>query len=85
MKKIDKSLTSPRDEIDSIDKEIIILLKKRIEIAKKVIEYKKKQNLPLEDLNREKEIIEKLATYKIQKELIERIYTQIFNYSKCQK
>jgi len=82
---MDKSLTSLRDEIDSVDKEIILLLKKRIEIAKKIIEYKKKNNLSLEDLNREKEIIEKLASSKIPKELIKTIYTQIFNYSKCQK
>lgn len=82
---MDKLLTRLRDEIDSVDKEIILLLKKRIEIAKQIIEQKKKLNLPLEDLNREKEIIEKLASDKIPKELIEKIYAQIFNHSKCRK
>ena len=82
---MDKLLIELRDEIDLVDKEIIILLKKRIEIAKQIIGQKNKLNLPLEDLNREKEIIQKLAPYNIPKELIEKIYAQIFNYSKCQK
>ncbi|MDP3990649.1 MAG: chorismate mutase [archaeon] len=82
---MNNSLTKFRDEIDLADEELILLLKKRIEITRKVREYKIKNNLPLEDLNREKEIIERLSSYGVPKELIEKIYVQIFNHSKCQK
>lgn len=46
-----------RDEIDNIDKELISLFEKRMDIAKKVAEYKKNNNLPILNEEREKEVI----------------------------
>ncbi len=49
-----------REAIDKIDEEILIGLLKRQEISKLIGEYKKKNNLKIEDKNREKELLEKL-------------------------
>lgn len=46
-----------RDEIDNIDKELISLFERRMNIAKKVAEYKKANNLPILNEEREKEVI----------------------------
>lgn len=48
-----------REEINSIDKEMIELFKKRIDAARLVAEYKKGNNLPIFDEAREKSLIEK--------------------------
>ncbi|MCR1952458.1 prephenate dehydratase [Clostridium sp. DSM 100503] len=48
-----------RKEIDSIDKELISLFEKRMEVAVKVGEYKKKNKLPIFNGKREEEVIEK--------------------------
>lgn len=48
-----------RREIDSIDRELISLFEKRMDIAVKVAEYKKKNNLPIFNAKREDEVIEK--------------------------
>jgi chorismate mutase len=47
-----------RKKIDKIDKEIINLLEKRFDIAKKMGEYKRKNNIPLVDKKREEEIFQ---------------------------
>ena len=46
-----------RDEIDNIDKELISLFERRMNIAKKVAEYKKANNLPILNEEREKQVI----------------------------
>lgn len=48
-----------RKEIDSIDKELIALFERRMDVAKKVGEYKKENNLPILNEEREKEVIKK--------------------------
>lgn len=48
-----------RKEIDSIDKELIELFEKRMNIAIKVGEYKRQNNLPIFNGKREEEVIEK--------------------------
>jgi chorismate mutase len=49
-----------REKIDKFDEEITILIAKRLEISKDVAEYKKINNLPIRNLEREKEVIEKM-------------------------
>ncbi len=46
-----------RNEIDALDKEIVELIVKRMEISKAISEYKYKHNLPIRDANRESELI----------------------------
>ena len=53
------NLEDYRREIDSIDRELIALFEKRMNVAIKVGEYKKERNLPIFHAKREKEVIEK--------------------------
>lgn len=52
-----------RDTIDEIDKKITELFEKRMDVVLKVGEYKKKNNLPVLDESREKQVIEKNLGY----------------------
>ena len=53
-------LNTLRNEIDSIDTEILNLFLKRMDVCRKVGEYKKSNNLPVMQGNRENEIIERI-------------------------
>ena len=46
-----------RNEIDKINYEILDLFTKRMLISKEIAEYKKHNNVAIEDKNREKEIL----------------------------
>ncbi|MFR1707386.1 MAG: chorismate mutase [Clostridium sp.] len=48
-----------RKEIDTIDKELLILFEKRMDVAVRVANYKKENNLPIYDEERESKIIKK--------------------------
>lgn len=50
-----------RVEIDNIDKELVELLDKRMRVAEKVGSYKKEHNLPVLDLQREREKLDKVT------------------------
>ncbi|NRU61644.1 monofunctional chorismate mutase [Clostridium beijerinckii] len=49
-----------RNKIDEIDKEITRLFEERMDIVIKVGEYKKQNNLPIFDKNRESQVIKKI-------------------------
>lgn len=46
-----------RKKIDALDKQLLQLLAQRLEICQKIAEYKHKNNLSIQDQNREQEII----------------------------
>lgn len=48
-----------REEIDKVDKEILSLIEKRMDIVKKVAMYKKSQGVAILDKDREKQVINK--------------------------
>lgn len=48
-----------RREIDLIDKEMIALFERRMDVARKVGEYKKENNMEILNSKREAEVIEK--------------------------
>ncbi len=48
-----------RNRIDEIDKDILRLLELRFQVVKEIGAYKKLNNLPILDANREKEVLEK--------------------------
>ena len=54
-------LDAARAEIDDIDNQIVELLAKRLEICKKLGRYKKKNNVPIQNKEREKQIIKDRA------------------------
>lgn len=52
------NLSEIRKEIDNIDEQLIKLFCKRMDCSKKVAEYKKKNNTPVLNIEREREILE---------------------------
>ncbi len=54
-----KDLKQYREQLDSIDLEIIKLFEKRMSIIKDVAKYKKENNLPILDETREKMMLQK--------------------------
>ncbi|MBR6552294.1 MAG: chorismate mutase [Clostridia bacterium] len=53
-------LQKAREIINDVDKQIAVLFEKRMNAAKLVADYKKKNGLPVEDLEREKALVEKM-------------------------
>ena len=62
-----------RKHIDEIDKQIADLFEQRMKESKIIAEYKKERALPIEDLNRENEIIKQNSAY-IKDETIKEYY-----------
>ena len=82
---MDKRIIQLRQKIDDFDEEIIQLLKKRMRISKEVGKLKEELHIPIEDLTREKEIIERLtqqAGRNLSEEQLIRIFTAVFKSSK---
>ena len=82
---MDKRILELRQQIDDLDEEIIQLLKKRMGISKEVGELKEKLDIPVEDKNRENEIIDRLtkqAGINLSEEQLIRIFTAVFKTSK---
>jgi chorismate mutase len=52
-----KDIKKLRTEIDKIDTGILVLLKKRFDVAKQISKYKKKNGLKIVDKKREKEVL----------------------------
>ncbi len=54
-----EDLDNLRTEIESIDKEMACLFEKRMRICKKIALLKKQNDIPVENLSREKQLFEK--------------------------
>lgn len=50
-----------RNEIDSIDSQLVSLLEKRMQTATEIAEYKKENKVPIFDSGREREVINKVT------------------------
>jgi|GEM_PF-164036 chorismate mutase len=82
---MDKRILELRQQIDSLDEEIILLLKKRMGISKEVGDLKEELQIPVEDKGREQEIIDRLtkqAGRNLSEEQLIRIFTAVFKSSK---
>ena len=82
---MDKRILELRQQIDTLDEEIIQLLKKRMDFSKKVGKLKEKLDIPVEDKNRENEIIDRLTQQvgqNLSEEQLIRIFTAVFESSK---
>lgn len=78
-------LNSARIEINKIDKEIVNLLEKRFNIVMEIGNYKKENNLPVYDAEREKMVIKNCIGYlenKHYSKSIEDVFQQIMDSSK---
>ncbi|MDL2310992.1 chorismate mutase [Peptostreptococcaceae bacterium OttesenSCG-928-C18] len=65
------NLSDIRNEIDNIDKELVYLFEKRMDLVRSVIEYKIKNNLEILDADRENLILKKNKNLLINKEYSE--------------
>jgi len=82
---MDKRILELRQKIDTLDEEIIQFLKKRMDISKEVGKLKEKLDIPVEDMGREQEIIDRLtqqAGRNLSEEQLIRIFTAVFKSSK---
>ena len=74
-----------RKNIDNIDEQLVELIAKRIEIVKKIGEFKKQNNLPVLDKNRFEKVLEKVEKKAIQQGLsqdfVKELYEVIHKYS----
>lgn len=57
----EKNLEQMRTEIDAIDKEIIEAFRKRMKLSAEIAEYKKENNMPVLDIEREKAKLDRIA------------------------
>jgi len=77
-----KNLAKLRTEITQLDTQLLALLAKRLQLVRKIGEYKKMHNLPIRDEKREEEILqdlfEKGKSLQISQELIKVIWKSIF-------
>ncbi|MDD5770457.1 MAG: chorismate mutase [Candidatus Gracilibacteria bacterium] len=80
-----QELQTYRNQIDEIDTEIIELFAKRLEVVKKVGEYKKIHNIPTLQPARWQEILEKIkknaGKFGIEEYFIENIWNEIHKES----
>ncbi len=81
-----KEIRRLRSKLDEIDMEILELLTERMDIAKKIGLIKKRQNLPIIDKNREKEVYDNAVKFALKHDLdniqIESIFREIMLLSK---
>lgn len=56
------NLSCLRNQIDEIDSKILELFLKRISLCKEIAKIKKLNNIPIENLSRENEILEKIKS-----------------------
>ncbi len=78
-------LNSARIKINEIDKEIVACLEKRFDISLEIGKYKKENNIPVYDEDREKKVIQNCEGYLKNKnytKCIKDIYIQIMDSSK---
>jgi len=79
------NLNELREKIDSIDEELLKLLNQRMEVVKKVGEFKQQTKGAIYRPEREKEIIDRLANLSnglLNKDAIEAIFMEIFAVSR---
>jgi len=79
---MDQELEKLRKEIDLIDKKIIALIEKRVDAARKIGAVKNGKGLPVSDPEREKEVLDKVAKSKLDKDFVKNIYKSIIEYCK---
>jgi len=76
-----------RTQIDKIDEELVHLFQQRMDISKKVAQYKKKHSIPIHDPKRELEVLSKMVK-KVKKEresAIKALYMLLFELSRSEQ
>lgn len=74
-----------REQIDSIDAQLVELFKKRMDVSAGVAEYKRENNLPVLDKTRERALLNKITELSGEEysHYTQRLYSQILELSKA--
>ena len=78
-------LTSQRNKIDQLDRELVRLLETRMELVTEIAEIKNKAGIPVLDEGREVLVLEKVTSYVTEpayQESIRQVYQEILTSSK---
>ena len=78
---IQLKLKEQRNKIDKIDKDIIKFLNQRAEIVRKIAKIKLQNDIPLQNIKREKQILEK-TNFVRNKVFVKNIFKKIIHESK---
>lgn len=74
-----------RNELDKIDREILTLIGRRMKVAKKIGNIKRKEKIAITDKKREKQVLAGLTNKakrdKIDKHSVEKIWKELFKLS----
>ena len=82
---MDDKIKNLRQELDIIDDNIAVLLKKRVEIGRKIVAFKTVSGLKKDDFERENAIIQRISAGNPEiSELLELLYRRIFDWVKNQ-
>ncbi len=73
-----KTIEQLRAEIDKLNREIVELLAKRMEVAGEIAEYKKRRGLPAHVPEREKAVIENVKSMAKENGLDEKMAEDVF-------
>ena len=85
---MDNKLEEYRNQINDIDKRILDLIKNRMSLSLKIGAYKKENNIPILNSNRENEVLTLLNKYNennnlnLKEEFINELWINIMSYSK---
>lgn len=71
-------LKNYRKQIDRVDKEIIFLIKRRLQLSKKIAKFKLEKELPIQDHNRESEILRNVVSQAKLMEISESFTRRLF-------
>lgn len=86
MEEWENELKNIRNEINEIDEKIILLIKKRTDLAPKVVDLKLKLNKPIDDNHREEEIKRRIyhlcEKYSLDKDVVWFIINKLIEYNK---
>ncbi|MBS7651139.1 chorismate mutase, partial [Candidatus Bathyarchaeota archaeon] len=72
------SIEELRKRIDKIDNRILTMLKKRVELARKISRVKAEKNLPVRDIVREGEVVERAVKWAREEGLNQKLASDIF-------
>ena len=82
------TLSILRKQIDQINQELVVLLSKRLEIAKQIAQLKKENRLPILDSERESAIKEKIRSlakkHQLSSSMLEEIFQIVLDYTRIE-
>ncbi|MFH1055085.1 MAG: chorismate mutase [Candidatus Altiarchaeota archaeon] len=70
-----------REKVDAIDVRIVRLLEERVDLARKIGEAKRKNNLPMRDLQREQDVLIRVTEKtRLNKGFVKKLFEGVMEY-----